>query len=510
MRPPFAFDRSMYPCAALLLLSLGCSGPAQRKTSATALDAQADDGRDADAQQDAAPGEGEGVALDGGAEAAALEAGEAGAEATADAGPTATGFRESAGATWEGTGGFGVEVTLATAEATPRTFMLLTGGSAQPGSDYLLDNQLQVPANQRSARLNVMILDDREPEASETLTLRIADSTAQYTLSIADDDDTRWPTEDMVRAADAANAFPGANFSGLAYQPAQSGASAVLWMVRNSPPSLYRLVANGALWTSSGGAWSQGRTLVFPSGSGAPDAEDISFAEPTSPVLYAVSERDGLGASAPTILAYDTSASGTTLTATRAWNLSEDLRMLRLDPNLGPEALTWVPDSALLAAGFWDESTNQPYDPARYPNHGSGLFLIGIEQTGGIYAYALDHNSGAATRVASIDSGQKGLMALAFDRELNYLWAWCDDACGNHATILRVEDNPTSARKGRFLVRRRLTRPSTLDDVNNEGMIFAPQAECSEGKRAIFWLEDSSASHVLRRGTIPCGAFLGP
>jgi hypothetical protein len=282
-------------------------------------------------------------------------------------------------------------------------------------------------------------------------------------------------------------------------------------MVRNSPSTLHRLVeANGVFAPDASAAWRQGKTLAFPGGGGAPDAEDLTWAAWSSPLVYVVSERDGSGPSAPSVLAYDTAAAGATLWALHVWDLSQDLRALGLDANTGPEALAWVPDSYLTEAGFVDQTTRAAYAPARYPNHGGGLFFVGIEQTGGIYAYALDHQSGAVVRVASIESGQPGLMALEFDRDVSYLWAWCDDRCGNRASVLRVEDNPASPRAGQFVVRRRLQRPASLPDLNHEGMSLGPAAECVASHKSVFWVEDGEDEHVLRRGVIPCGPFLEP
>jgi Calx-beta domain len=420
-------------------------------------------------------------------------------------------FSEAEGATWEGTGEWRVSLKLSAAAQRAETYTLMTSGTAESGADFKLDSTLVIAAGSSAAQVTIAIVDDSTREDSETLTLSIAGAaaSARYTLHIADNDDERWPSDDAVTEVDAANAFPGANLSGLAYAPARAGMPADLWLVRNGPSQLYRLRASGATFSAlTSDNWGAGKTLVFPGGAGAPDSEGLALAELGSPLLYVVSERDGNGPSAPTVLAYDTSASGTTLSAAHAWNLSNDLRTLMLEPNTGPEALTWVPDSYLTSAGFFDETVGAAYDPARYPDHAGGLFFVGIEQTGGIFAYALDHKSGTATRVASIVSGQMAMMALEFDRDTNYLWAWCDDTCGNHATILRVEENPSSPRKGRFGVRRSLSRPTSLANVNNEGMTIAPASECSGSKKAIFWVEDGTDAHVLRRGTIPCGAFL--
>ena len=64
-----------------------------------------------------------------------------------------------------------------------------------------------------------------------------------------------------------------------------------------------------------------------------------------------------------------------------------------------------VPDSYLTGSGFRDQATGAAYDPKTYANHGSGLFFVGVEQNGMVYAYALDQTSNAYTRVASFASG---------------------------------------------------------------------------------------------------------
>ncbi|WP_278258885.1 hypothetical protein [Nocardioides convexus] len=75
------------------------------------------------------------------------------------------------------------------------------------------------------------------------------------------------------------------------------------------------------------------------------------------------SERDGSasGTSRLSVLRYDVSGSATSLSATREWNLTADLPAV--SANGGIEALTFVPDAALTAAGF-RTSTGATYDPA--------------------------------------------------------------------------------------------------------------------------------------------------
>lgn len=72
--------------------------------------------------------------------------------------------------------------------------------------------------------------------------------------------------------------------------------------------------------------------------------------------MYVASERNNSANSVSrnSILRFDASAAGSTLTATHEWNLTADLPAV--GANLGIEAITWIPDSMLVANGFYDES----------------------------------------------------------------------------------------------------------------------------------------------------------
>ena len=317
-----------------------------------------------------------------------------------------------------------------------------------------------------------------------------------------------WPGTDAVVTVDQVNQFAG-NLSGLSYDPATSAGPAVLWGVQNSPPTLYRLLWNGTTWASTTTAsWAAGKTLRYPGGAGTPDAEGVTKAEANVPAVYVSSERDGdLGSvSRLSVLRYDTDAPGAALTATHEWNLTADLPAV--DPNLGLEAITWIPDAFLVGAGFLDDSTNQPYAPAGYANHGTGIFFVGLEANGTVYGYALDHVTGAFHRVATFGGGQASIMDLSFDRDVGYLWAACDNGCGNRAAVLQIDADPLSTTHGRFALRRIFDRPMTLPDANNEGIAIAPESECAGGRKAFFWSDDSATGgNSIRRDTIPCGRF---
>ncbi len=311
-----------------------------------------------------------------------------------------------------------------------------------------------------------------------------------------------WPGGTGVQTADGSNVF-GGNLSGLAYEGTSTPAPGVIWAVRNNPGSLFRLVWNGTIWTpDTNGSWGSGKTLRYPGGSGSPDAEGVTFALSSSGGVYVASERnnDVSGTSRNSILRFDATSSGSTLTATHEWNLTADLPAV--GANLGIEAIAWIPDSFLVSRGFADQSRGPgtAYDPAAYPNHGTGLFFVGVEANGVVYAYALDHARGGFTRLATIVTGLAGVMDLHFDRELNDLWAACDDTCNGRSAVLRI-----GVGTGTFAVAQFFDRPGSMPNLNNEGITFAPLAECVANVRSAFWADDGeTGGHAVRQGTVTC------
>lgn len=315
------------------------------------------------------------------------------------------------------------------------------------------------------------------------------------------------PGTDVV-TVDAMNAFT-SNLSDLIYDPGATTAQDVLWGVRNGPGTIYRLVWNGTIWTEDAtNGWDAGKALHYPDGTGDPDAEGIAFAATSPDGIYVSAERNNSnnGVSRNSILLFDPSQSGTTLTATHEWNLTSDLPVT--GANLGAEAVTWIPDTYLVSKSFYDEKAGHAYVPTDYPNHGTGLFFVGLEANGMIYAYALNHSDNTFNRLATISTTETGIMAVRFDRDVGYLWATCDDGCGNQASILEINTTVGSSTFGRFQVTRVYSRPSSMPNINNEGFTMAPESECSGGFKSVFWSDDSDDDgHAIRRATIPCGAF---
>jgi hypothetical protein len=314
-----------------------------------------------------------------------------------------------------------------------------------------------------------------------------------------------WPGATTVQTVDPSNAYP-SNLSGLHYQPGNGVTPAVLWGALNGPSKLYRLLQSGAQWLSDGGDWVNGKTLTYSDGLGEPDSEGVTKAAWDAPGIYVSTERNNQvsGTSRLSVLRFDETQSGTTLTATHEWNLTSQLPAV--GANLGLEGIAWIPDSYLTARGFRDARLGKIYAPADYANHGTGLFAVGVEGTGNIHVLALDHTSSAAFVLATFSGQQLAVMDLEFDRDQGVLWAACDDTCNDQITLFTIDQTAGSSTLGQFVLRKRLAPPSGLILSNYEGIAFQSAAECSGGQKAIFWCDDSNlGGHALRQGSVSCG-----
>jgi len=315
-----------------------------------------------------------------------------------------------------------------------------------------------------------------------------------------------WPGSAEITTADPADVL-GGNMSGLAYEGSGGTTPGVLWAVKNGPGVLHRLVsADGVNWApDSTNGWAAGKKLHYPDGgSGDPDAEGVAFTDAgPSAGIYVSTERDNSKSSVsrPAILLFDPAGSGTDLNAKTEWDLTPDLP--GLGANLGLEAIEWIPDSYLVSQGFLDERTGVAYNPAAYADHGKGLFFVGVEANGMIYAYALNHVTGGYSRVAAFASGFPSVMDLEFEPETNNLWAECDDTCNGRSATLKIAQNGSGA--GKFAVTGVVERPTGMPNVNNEGFAIAPRSECVAGLKPAYWTDDNNTGgHALRRGLVNC------
>lgn len=326
--------------------------------------------------------------------------------------------------------------------------------------------------------------------------------------------ESKWPGKDNVQYVDASDAGLGENTSGITYQPKSIDGIGYLWVVKNYPSELFRLVFN-----TSTNKWITTQVWKLKTLSGKSlDSEGVTKAEWDSSIIYIASEKEG-GHGAPSklgIIAYNTATSS----PTHEWDLTykpnnPDSVNDPVDSNKGWEGLTWVPDSDLVNSQFYDQRGAKIYNPADYPDHGSGLFLAGLEANGKIYVYALNHRDLSFKKIAVFNAGfskDKQLdtvIGLEYDRSTRYLWIHCDNNCDNSSKILEVESDSASPNFGRFTITAELASPKSLKNSNFEGIAMFPDEECTEGSKSFFWVnDDGKKKKTLSHDLIPCGKFL--
>jgi hypothetical protein len=299
-----------------------------------------------------------------------------------------------------------------------------------------------------------------------------------------------WPGSQTVETADLADTFV-QDLSGLVFDPANPD---VLWAAQNKKGTLFKMVRDGANWVPAAG-WPKDPKYL--GGTGAPDTEGITIGP--DGFVYLASERnnDASGVSKMSILRYDPSATGSTLTPTNEWDLTS--KIPAAGANLGLEGVTFVPDTFLVAGGFADQSTGTAYRPSDYPQHGTGLYFVAVEDTGDLIGFALDSDGVTSHKIATIDSGFEHLADVDFDPELNRLRAVTDDTHDGKTSLLKLDA------QGAFVVDAAFDRPVGMPNLNNEGLAVAPQSRCVAGKKEVLWSDDGDTDgHSLRRGSINC------
>jgi hypothetical protein len=319
-----------------------------------------------------------------------------------------------------------------------------------------------------------------------------------------------WPGADAVTTVDVTSFF-GEDMSGLAYEGTGSATRGTLWAVNNGTGTLFKLLWNGTQWVPAPSDWASGKTLAYPDGTGSADSEGVGLVDGDSTNgVYVATERNNAasGVSRPSVLRFDISGPSAALTATNEWNLASILPS-GIGNNTGLEGITWVPDSFLVSKGLLDESTSAAYDPTGYPTHGSGLFFVGVEATGGVYAVALG-TDGTAKLVATIDPGLTVAAEVAFDASTGLLWAVCDDACAGRTAVLEIaQSGPFD---GTFQITHSYENPVGMDDgIANEGFAIAPQELCIDDAKPVFYADDSGRDgHSLREATLDCVSTVDP
>ncbi len=301
-----------------------------------------------------------------------------------------------------------------------------------------------------------------------------------------------WPGSADVRVLDTVPTFL-EDSSGLDVQVTDEGT--FLWAVDNGTGTIWKMTASADGSIEAAEGWTDGKRVRFqkdaddPSAAG-PDTEGITLDD--NGLVYVASERDNSdkAVNQNKILQVDPDAADGDLVAANEWDLTALLPDVAA--NVGVEAVEWVSDAA-LAGALYDDNTRAPYVAASYP--GDGLFLVAVEDNGGVYAFSLEQG-GFATLVSTLDPGLPGVMGLDYDTVRGSLWAMCDDGCSGKTAELTLNgtDQPEVAH---------FAPPAGLPDINNEGFATAPASLSQDGQRPVWWFADGFESESLRVGTRP-------
>ncbi len=158
---------------------------------------------------------------------------------------------------------------------------------------------------------------------------------------------------------------------------------------------------------------------------------------------------------------------------TNEWNLTADLP--GLGANAGPRGgglgAGQLPDRARASRRTAGRRTTRPTSP----NHGTGLFFVGVEQTGEVIGYALNHGPTQLTRVVTFAAASsRRVTDLVFDPA-------AAEALGRVRRQLRRPDGaarhraPRTGGQGNFVVDSDATSGRRgMANLNNEGFAITP------------------------------------
>ena len=264
-------------------------------------------------------------------------------------------------------------------------------------------------------------------------------------------------------------------------------------------------VWDGTQWVrDTANGWSAGKPLRFPGGAGLPDSEGVTLTDAGSAGGVFVSSERNLAASATSrvsVLRYDVSGAGTTLTATQEWNLTADLPAV--GTNAGAESVEWVPDTYLVGSGFVDaDDGSAPTTRRTTPTTAPGCSSSASRPTGSSTPTPSTRPRAASpawprSPAASRPSGRcTGTLTRTS----------CGWSATTTATVAAASSRSTRwPTQGIFAVVADYARPTGMANLNNEGFTITPDSECVGGSKPVYWADDgNTAGHALRAGTIPC------
>ena len=290
-----------------------------------------------------------------------------------------------------------------------------------------------------------------------------------------------WPAEAIENSINlTAIEGPGANdfhsdLSAALWNPI----TRTLWLGRNGPggtnSKLWAVVEDGA-----GGYQIDSRLGNRGEWTSFGDLEGVTQADFSEDVVFLLVEGE------ERIKEYDVSVYGTAV-LNNDWNTRPHLPR---DGGSGAEGITFVPDSALSAAGFVDQLGN-PYTST---GGMGGLMFVGHQNGGAIFVFDLNRATQGFVFVGEYLTGQNDTSGLEFDRSTDLLYIW-HDAGIDVLSVSDLSSTPVSGVVRQLNILRAYNGPAAQ---NNEGIAVYPAEECVAGERSFFMTIDDGDDEALR------------
>ncbi|HIG11962.1 MAG: hypothetical protein ABGY71_08020 [bacterium] len=301
-----------------------------------------------------------------------------------------------------------------------------------------------------------------------------------------------WPAETLL-SADNLTAIegPGINdfhtdLSGAVWNPS----TRTLWVCDNGVP--------GRLWAARedglGGYEIAEQAGLRGEWTGFGDIEGVTQADWDEPSVFVIIEGE------EHIKEYDVSTFGVAILK-NDWNTRPFLPLLG---GKGAEAITFVPDSALVSAEFVNGSGSL-YQSAEGMD---GLMFVGHQNGGAIFVFDLNRSTGAFVFVGEYTTDRSETAGLEFDRSSGNLYAWHDAGFD----ILSVLDLSSTALPGTgqraFTVVEAFMGPS---HANHEGIAVVSNVDTSNSTRSFFMTtDDGGTASLLRYADFTHGCLENP
>ena len=209
------------------------------------------------------------------------------------------------------------------------------------------------------------------------------------------------------------------------------------------------------------------------------DLEGVTQADFSEEVVYLMIEGE------ERIKEYNVSTYGTAI-LNNNWNTRT---FLPRNGGSGAEGITFVPDSALISAGFVDQNG----DLYTSTQGMGGLMFVGHQNGGAIFVFDLNRGTEGFVFVGEYLTGQADTSGLEFDRSTGRLYMYHDRGID----ILSVSDLASTPVSGQVRQLNILQSYNGPAPQNNEGIAVFPADECVGGERSFFLTTDDGGDTSL-------------